>query len=195
MWRRPPHRPLQPTYERERKFIIRDASIVDGAPFTDIVQGYLWVTGGWSQRVRFSRFGGMESVRSDVLGTYTLKGPATENGREEYEWQIPLDTAVALLARTPNKIRKFRHHLVTEGEAYDVDVFLGRNRGLVVAELESRDPYSCAAPSFAVAEVTPDTRFQNDYLAYNPFTEWPAEEREKYEATRLGRAGETLGDM
>ncbi|WP_155944014.1 hypothetical protein [Mycobacterium sp. 360MFTsu5.1] len=153
---------------------------MDDVPFTDIVQAYLFSSHGWSQRVRFSRFAGMESVSAEVLATYALKGPQTSKGRVEYDWEIDLDVAIAVSAITDVKVRKLRHHLVAEGEAYDVDVFLGRNRGLVVAELESSDPYKAHTASFCSIEVTQDVRFQNDQLASNPFVEWPEEDRQRF---------------
>ena len=183
------------TYERERKFVVRDGRCVDTAVFTYIVQAYLFAKNGWSQRARFSRFAGMESVPSEVLATYTLKGPLTENGREEYEWPIPLETAVSVMALTDNRVLKLRHQMVAEGDVFDVDVFLGANTGLVVAELESSNPWAAPLPSFATEDVTHNDRFHNDYLAFHPFAVWSDEDRQRYGAVDIGRNGRTFSGL
>lgn len=64
--------------------------------------------------------------------------------------------------------------MIAQDNLFDVDVFTGRNEGLVIAEFEG----SAAAvaqmrkPWFASREVTRDQEYSNDALAKQPYATW-----------------------
>ena len=56
---------------------------------------------------------------------------------------------------------------------WEVDEFLGNNKGLFVAEIElTSEDESFQKPSWIGKEVTNDHRYRNSYLAKTPITEW-----------------------
>jgi adenylate cyclase len=74
--------------------------------------------------------------------------------------------------QTPNSGIQQGAHL------WEVDEFLGKNRGLVVAEVELSDPSeSIIFPPWIGKEVTGDPRYYNSSLAVLPFSEWKPESR------------------
>ena len=98
----------------------------------------------------------------------TIKSAEAGLDRAEFEFAIPLADAEALFALCGGCcLAKRRHHVpVDSGLCWEVDVFEGRHRGLVLAEveLESADaPF--ARPDWLGAEVTGDARYYNATLA------------------------------
>jgi adenylate cyclase len=60
-----------------------------------------------------------------------------------------------------------------EGFLWEVDVFSGRNEGLVVAELELESENQVfPRPDWLLEEVSGDKRYYNSYLSEHPFQEW-----------------------
>ncbi len=56
---------------------------------------------------------------------------------------------------------------------WEIDEFLGRNAGLVVAELEIEDEAAeFARPPWLGREVTDDVRYYNASLAQQPYDGW-----------------------
>lgn len=74
---------------------------------------------------------------------------------------------------TQNNIEKLRYTLDYEGKIWEVDVFLGDNQGLIVAEIEllSEDE-TFLKPSWISTEVTNDVRYYNARLSTNPYKNW-----------------------
>ena len=59
------------------------------------------------------------------------------------------------------------------GLYFEVDEFLGKNKGLVIAEIEIPDEdYQVLKPDWLGKEVTGDERYYNAYLSSNPFNNW-----------------------
>ena len=95
----------------------------------------------------------------------------------EYEEEIPVELAEILLDVCEGApIDKFRFDVPDGANAWTLDVFLGRNEGLVMAELED-PPDDLVPPAWAGAEVTDDDRFYNVSLASAPFGAWPDADR------------------
>ena len=79
--------------------------------------------------------------RSQEQAWLTLKAPTSNPEiRHEFEYPIPPTDADALLALTPRRVEKTRHHLNCPGGDWVVDVFAGANAPLVIAEVERSDP-------------------------------------------------------
>ena len=152
--------------EIERKFLVRDdtwRAQVESA--SHIAQGYLVTEPGITVRVR----------RRGDQGFLTIKGAAQGIGRSEFEYEIPLSDAQAMLRDlcVQPPLEKVRHLIPFAGHLWELDVFEGANAGLVMAEIEltaEDEPFDL--PDWAGDEVTGDPRYFNAYLAHHPFSTW-----------------------
>jgi adenylate cyclase len=70
-------------------------------------------------------------------------------------------------------IEKTRYRVMVGSTAWDIDVFGGANRGLIVAEVElpSRST-EVELPEWVGGEVTGDPRYYNANLVRRPFSDW-----------------------
>lgn len=149
--------------EIERKFLVHGSGWRTVDPVR-ISQGYL--NRDKQRTVR---------VRTDGTQAFlTVKGITIGATRSEFEYEIPLADAQALLGMCDGPlVEKLRHKIHHGGHVWEVDEFLGENMGLVVAELELRsEAESFARPPWLAAEVTHDARYFNANLAKNPFAHW-----------------------
>ena len=70
-------------------------------------------------------------------------------------------------------IDKIRYEVEVGKHLYEVDVFGGKNQGLVLAEIELKsEDEKFEKPHWLGMEVTGDERFYNAYLSINPFKSW-----------------------
>jgi CYTH domain-containing protein len=152
--------------EIERKFLLKSASFIGDIAGNRITQGYLTTDPNRTVRVR---------IRGDS-GTVTIKGKSNESGLSRYEWEkeIPVVEAQALLEiALPGIIDKTRYVINFKGFNYEVDVFHGANKGLLLAELELEDELQpFLKPDWLGDEVTGDKRYYNSYLSEQAFTSW-----------------------
>jgi adenylate cyclase len=100
----------------------------------------------------------------------TVKGRNTGATRSEWEWEIPVDDAYAMLAICDGPIiEKTRHLIEHDGRTWEVDVFAGTNSGLVMAEIElEAEDADVSLPPWVGREVTDDQRYYNSSLAIRP---------------------------
>jgi adenylate cyclase len=152
--------------EVERKFLVSDESWRDEVTSsTRIVQGYIAQTGSATVRVR---------VRGD-RGFLTIKGLSVGVSRSEFEYEVPVADALAMLdelAQGP-VIDKVRHLVPVGGHVWEVDVFAGENAPLVMAEVELADSQEAfVRPDWAGVEVSDDQRYFNVNLARSPYSTW-----------------------
>ena len=151
--------------EIERKFLVKDNSWnVDGEKF-NIRQGYISASVDSSVRIRVK----------DKEAWITIKGPTMNSTRAEYEYSIPRQHAIEMLNTLcpPPHVQKTRHIVIHQGHRWEVDVFEGENKGLVLAELELTHPdESFERPKWLGKEVTDDPRYINARLSVNPFGTW-----------------------
>lgn len=153
--------------EIERKFLVEkiDFKAISSAFFT-IKQGYLSTDPERAVRVRIK----------NNKGFLTIKGPSSADGLQRMEWEreVPLEEAEALFALClPGAIEKVRYEVPFKGFLYEVDVFEGANKGLVLAEVELNTvDVQPVLPNWIREEVTGDERYYNAYLNNSPFTSW-----------------------
>ena len=144
--------------EIERKFLVSGPFLDHATGQCRIVQGYLSSVPGRTVRVRISA----------ATGYLTIKGAGNATGTTRYEWEreIPLAEAEALLALCePGVIEKVRHLVPVGQHTYEVDVFGGALDGLVIAELElDHEDEAFERPTWLGAEVTGDPRYYNSAL-------------------------------
>lgn len=152
--------------EIERKFLLRDDTwrrAVSGT--SHLRQGYIAIDAGNTARVR------TDGQRAWL----TVKGRAEGLARPEFEYTITTDDAEGLLALCRDRVVEKRRHIVLlHGCRWEIDEFLGRNTGLVLAELElpgADHPFD--RPPWLGPEVTPDPRYTNAALSTHPFSTWP----------------------
>ena len=120
--------------------------------------------------------------RSQEHAWLTLKAPTSNPEiRQEFEYTIPAADAEALLALTPRRVEKTRHHLNCPGGEWVVDVFAGANAPLVIAEVERSDPKApLTIPPWCGEEITGDSRWSNAVLAQHPVQSWPEDQRRRF---------------
>jgi CYTH domain-containing protein len=150
--------------EIERKFLVTDDRWRKLATGELYRQGYI-PTLESTVRVRVVR----------DRGFLTIKGIAQGISRAEFEYEIPLQDAVQLLDTLckPPLIEKYRHTIELNGLVWEVDEFLGENRGLTIAEVELKSAnQTIDLPDWIGEDVSHDPRYYNSNLTTHPFTTW-----------------------
>lgn len=152
--------------EIERKFLLAGeewrALVTDSRYYC---QGYLCADKDRAVRVR---------IAAD-RAFLTIKGGGVGVSRLEFEYPLCLDDAKTLLDRLAEKplIEKIRHIVPCNGLVWEVDEFLGLNRGLVLAEVElEREDQVIEKPAWAGEEVSNDPRYYNASLVKHPYRDW-----------------------
>lgn len=151
--------------EIERKFLVRDLSVVEGVVGRRYRQGYLSIEPDRTVRVRIA----------DGQGFLTIKGRSVGAARSEFEYEIPASDAEELLDRLALRplIDKIRYRLHDADLVWEVDVFGGDNAGLVVAEVELQsEDHDLTVPAWVGDEVTQDPRYFNANLVGHPYRTW-----------------------
>ena len=164
--------------EIERKFrVANDGWRAAATSSIRIEQGYLndmaSLRDGRQQasvRVRLAGDRAFLNIKSRELG----------HTRQEFDYPVPVDDAVALLALcVGGRVGKVRHYFEHAGHTFEVDEVTGANAGLVVAELELDDAGAVfARPDWLGADVTDEPRYYNLALAERPYSRWSAQERD-----------------
>jgi adenylate cyclase len=145
--------------EIERKFLVTGddwrASVVRSRA---MAQAYIARGEHASVRVR---------VIDDNAGRLTIKGRVSGLSRDEFEYDVPLEDARALIAlRSGRLLAKRRYDVIEDGRLWEVDVFEGEFAGLVIAECElEREDEAVIRPAWLGREVTSDPRYYNAALA------------------------------
>lgn len=151
--------------EIERKFLVRDPSVVEGLQGTRIAQGYLAHAPEATVRVR---------IRDDQA-FLTVKGLTHGVRRSEFEYPVPVEDAREMLELCPaGRIEKTRYELPIGAHVWEIDVFHGDNDGLVLAEVELQDESEKPElPPWLGREVSGDARYFNSNLSQTPWSpEW-----------------------
>ena len=151
--------------EIERKFLVNDDTFKTLANGTRYRQGYLN-----SAKERVVR------VRTiDGKGFLTIKGITTGATRVEYEYEIPVDEAEAMLDALCEKplIEKNRYKIQSGDLTWEIDEFFGDNQGLILAEVElASEDQRYEKPDWIGEEVTGDPKYFNANLIEHPYKNW-----------------------
>ncbi|MDD2828118.1 MAG: CYTH domain-containing protein [Sulfuricurvum sp.] len=152
-------------YEIERKFLV-DISKIDTLDEGYIIkQGYIETTNKTTVRVRIR----------DQNAFLTIKGENNGIKRLEFEYEIPLDDANVMLEKLCLKsvIDKTRYELKVGNHVWEIDIFHGINKGLIVAEIELNDENETFdIPDWVTKEVTSERKYHNSNLILNPYSQW-----------------------
>jgi adenylate cyclase len=152
--------------EIERKFLVDHEKwgLLNKPEGTHYRQGYILSNAGQTIRVRVS----------DKQAYLNMKSKVSQVSRKEYEYEIPLADGLEILdAFTKNGTEKVRYRIPFAGKIWEVDVFMGDNSGLIVAEIELKsEDEKFEKPGWVTTEVTDDDRYTNASLAIHPFKDW-----------------------
>ncbi len=152
--------------EIERKFLLRNESWRTVAHHSErLRQGYLNNETHCSVRVRTSPDRAWMNIKGVTIGAQ----------RQEFEYEIPLADAHAMLDTLSVNplIEKVRYFVNRGRHVWEIDEFEGDNAGLVVAEIELEHPdEKFEKPDWVGEEITHDVRYYNTSLSRHPFKAW-----------------------
>ncbi|HVN57378.1 MAG TPA: CYTH domain-containing protein [Bacteroidales bacterium] len=144
--------------ETERKFLVRGEFQGGSTGKEEIVQAYLVKDAEKVIRIRIS----------DDRAWLTIKSKPQEGSFSRGEWEYPIpekDARDLLSMCLPGRIVKTRYFVPAGKHVFEVDVFHGRNEGLVVAEIELTDESDeFERPVWLGKEVTGDPAYYNSNL-------------------------------
>lgn len=153
--------------EIERKFLVNNSTFKDES-FKKIYikQGFLNSDKNRTVRIRIT----------DNKGFITIKGVSNLNGTTRFEWEKEIDIKEAsqlFFLCEDGIIEKNRFYVKTTNHIFEVDVFLGDNLGLIIAEIELKNEYDFfEKPNWLGKEVTGDVKYYNSVLSKNPYKNW-----------------------
>ena len=151
--------------EIERKFLVKGDAWRSLGTATRYRQGYLSTVKERTVRVR--------TIADKAY--LTIKGVSEGIARAEFEYEIPVEDATALLDGLCERplIEKDRRKIPYRGHTWEVDEFFGDNAGLVVAEVELQsEDQTFETPEWIGVEVSDDPRYFNASLIANPYRMW-----------------------
>ncbi len=152
--------------EIERKFLVLNddwRGIVESD--MQIIQAYLASNEFSSTRIRIQGDKANINIKSATLGIT----------RTEFEYAIPVDDAQLMIDNLCIKpvIEKTRYIVKHMQHRWEIDVFSGDNKGLIVAEIELSSPdETFEKPSWIGEEVSNDARYYNVCLVKNTYKTW-----------------------
>ena len=150
--------------EIERKFLVDPSKWTPTEKGIVLVQSYLSLDPHPTVRIRIA----------GEKAYITIKGRSESISRPEFEYEIPVQDARELQnIAISNPVEKIRYEMMHEGFLWEVDVFSGKNEGLIMAEIElESEDQEFSRPDWILEEVSDDGRYYNSYLSVCPFTEW-----------------------
>ncbi|MBP6038653.1 MAG: CYTH domain-containing protein [Flavobacterium sp.] len=153
--------------EIERKFLVTSTEFLSESIRSNrIVQGYLNSNPERTVRIRIK----------GTQGFITIKGKGNDSGTTRFEWEKEIEVTEAeqlLLLCEDGVIDKVRHEIPFGKHLYEVDVFEGDNKGLIIAEIELEDENeSFEKPNWLGVEVTGDDRYYNASLSVSSYKNW-----------------------
>jgi len=151
--------------EIEKKFLIDLDSLKEEHPNIlenpiEIKQGYIAKTeDNTVVRVRIA----------NKKGFLTIKGANIGCSRPEFEYEIPYEDALTMLnTLCTKKIIKKRYLLNLNKHTWEIDIFEGKNKGLIIAEIElTNENELFEIPKWIKKEVTNDKKYYNSNLLEN----------------------------
>ncbi len=150
-------------FEIEMKFTVNDKiiNIINRYNGVIIRQGYLNSIPERTVRVR----------TKGEKAFLTIKGKNEGLKRAEFEYEIPTKDALELLKLCePNIIVKTRYTFIENGLKWELDVFDGIHKGLIIAELElENENIQIDLPKWIEKNVSEDSRYYNSNLAKSPW--------------------------
>jgi adenylate cyclase len=127
-------------------------------------QGYISTDPNKTIRVRLT----------DNTGYLTIKGLSLGASRPEFEYSIPKEDAKELLDNfCTSDVSKLRYNITYANKLWEVDEFLDKNEGLIIAEIELlNEDETFELPPWIEKEVTGLEKYYNSNLSLHPYTKW-----------------------
>lgn len=140
--------------ELERKFLLKDESIIKGLTAQYIEQGYLMLSPGKQLRIRIT-----DNNKAEICYKALVDSSSIE--RDEYEYEIPLKDGRELMNSTDVKLTKSR---VSIKGSLNLDIDTYEN-GLTVCEIEFAKNEIIEIPDFCGEEITGKKEYSNIVMA------------------------------
>ena len=150
--------------EIERKFLIEELPL----KFEETIhirQYYLSNSQNMVQRLR---------IFNQEKAIMSFKEKTSKISKYEFEYTVPLKDANKMIsiADVPF-IDKKRHIIHIDSLKWEIDEFLDKNKGLIIAEVELKtENQSISIPNWIGKEVTDDRKYYNYNLALKPYILW-----------------------
>ena len=144
--------------ETERKFLAKSGFEQLAVKKIKIIQAYFSADPERTIRLRIAGEKGLITFKSGAgKGSFS---------RNEWEFEIPLKDAEEMISIClPGKIEKTRYYVPSGAHVFEVDVFHGKNEGLVIAEIELRsETEEFETPAWLGEEVTGNPAYYNSNL-------------------------------
>ena len=146
--------------EIERKFLVLNSDFKkDSYQKIEITQGFLNTHKKRTVRVRIT----------DDKAFLTIKGKSNKSGTSRFEWEKEIDKKDAnelILLCEKGVIKKTRYLVKQNNHTFEVDVFSGKLKGLIIAEIElDSENESFEKPLWLGKEVTGDVQYYNSNLS------------------------------
>lgn len=145
--------------ETERKFLVKGEFRHLAVREINIIQAYLSNDPDKTIRLRIA----------DNEGFLTIKSRMARESIARNEWELPIsvtDAKEIMSICLPGRILKTRYLIPSGNHTFEVDVFHGRNEGLVIAEIELTSEHeSFDKPGWLGEEVTGQAQYYNSNLA------------------------------
>jgi len=144
--------------ETERKFLVTGEFRGQAVKKYQMTQTYLNAGPSLTIRLRIT----------EDKATLTIKSPLNDNLLSRNEWNIYVPLADALELKKiciPGIVEKTRYLVPVGKHVYEIDVFHGKNEGLVIAEIElSSEDESFIKPGWLGEEVTGNSEYYSSNL-------------------------------
>lgn len=143
--------------EIERKFLVKNSIFKKLAKAEYYRQAYFNTGDDVTVRVR---------ITADKA-FLTIKSKTFNATRDEYEYEIPIKDAGEMIEKFCKKpgIAKYRYKINYKGFLWEVDEFIGKNKGLIVAEIElPHTDEKFSKPDWVGEEVTGNPNYYNNNM-------------------------------
>jgi len=150
--------------EIERKYLVKNSSWSPPEDGILLRQAYFSASDLAVVRIRIDDFHSKLCIKSAVSGL----------SRQEFEYEIPRQDGEKLLELCPYvPLEKIRYIVEYGNHYWEVDEFLGQNKGLIIAEVElGSETELIKLPPWVGKEVSGERRYYNADLYKLPFQEW-----------------------
>ncbi len=150
--------------EIERRFLVDKTKFIFPDRKKTIKQTYLMVDNSQVLRVR--------KIEEDFFLTYKYK--KSNINRLEFEYPISVDDGNKLISLSKYFIiEKDRYYHQFENQIWEIDVFHGKNDGLIIAEIElENENQDIGIPDWIDREISNEDKYLNFNLSINPYILW-----------------------
>ena len=150
--------------EIERRFLVNESNLNFPKDKKRIKQAYLLSDSKQALRVRM--------IGPDYFLTYKYK----KSGINRYEFEYPIskeDGEKLMSLSDAIIIVKDRYYMTIDDYLWEIDVFYGKNKGLIIAEIELIDENeNVSLPNWIGKEISTDEKYFNFNLSKVPFSVW-----------------------